>query len=265
MAASAPSGHRVRYWIGTSGYNYPEWKGPFYPRDLPAEKMLAYYARQFASVEINSTFYRMPTERTVAAWAAATPPGFAFTLKAPRRITHEARLRAVDEPVGRFVEVARHLDDKLGALLFQLPPSFQIDLDAIEGLLALLPRTVRVALEFRHPSWHTAEVFDCLRRHGAALCVADSGQVTTPMEVTADHAYFRLRDEGYRPRDLARWARLIAERTAHCRDVFVYFKHEAQGKGPEFARRLMQELGLSWGPPEVGASPVALPARSTRR
>ncbi len=248
---SSSSGREQRFWIGTSGYNYPEWKGHFYPVDLPAEGMLAFYARQFASVEINYTFYRMPTERTLSGWAAATPPHFAFTLKAPRRVTHEARLRRIEEPVGRFVEVALTLGDKLGALLFQLPPSLGKDLEALEGLLALVPPTVRVAVEFRHPSWHAPDVIECLRRHGAALCVADSEKMTTPVEVTARHAYFRLRDEGYQPRDLARWARTITDSTRGCDDVFVYFKHEAQGKGPEFARRLMLELGLSAVSPET--------------
>lgn len=245
MGGSASSDRRPRYWIGTSGYNYPEWRGHFYPRDLAATQMLGYYARHFRSVEINYTFYRMPTERIVAAWAAATPAGFTFTLKAPRRITHEARLRGVADPVGRFVEVALALGDKLGALLFQLPPSFRKDLSALDGLLDLLPRSVRAAVEFRHGSWHADEVFERLREGNVALCVADSEKLTTPVVVTAEFAYFRLRDQGYRPADLARWARTIRQRTRNCQDVFVYFKHEERGIGPEFARRLMQELDLA--------------------
>lgn len=244
-AAPSRAYQRPRYWIGTSGYNYPEWKGIFYPADLAAGSMLRYYAARFSSVEINYTFYRMPTERTVAAWAQATPQAFTFTLKAPRRITHDARLREVDELVRRFVEVALVLGDKLGVLLFQLPPSFRRDLSALDGLLDLLPGTVRAAIEFRHPSWHAAEVFDRLERRKVALCIADSDRLTTPVVVTADFAYFRLRDEGYRAADLARWARTIADHSRSCQDVFVYFKHEAQGKGPEFARRLMQELGVT--------------------
>ena len=225
-------------WIGTSGYNYPEWKGSFYPPTLPASKMLPYYAERFPTVEINYTFYRMPTEAIVQGWHRATPERFALTLKAPKRITHDARLREAGDRVRQFLEVAGTLGSKLGTLLFQLPPNLKKDLPLFD---AFLPR-VRAAFEFRHPSWLDEEVYARLRTRNLALCVADSEKLSTPVEITADYAYFRLRDEGYTPGDIADWANRIRERTAGCGDVFVYFKHEEEGKGPEFAKLLMGEL-----------------------
>jgi len=229
-------------WIGTSGYNYPEWKGTFYPTGLPAAKMLPYYAARFPTVEINYTFYRMPTEKLVSGWAAQTPVPFRLTLKAPRRITHDSRLKNCGELVSAFCAAAGTLGDKLGALLFQLPPQFKKDLAGFDAFLDQLPPKVCAAFEFRHASWLDEEIYDRLRRRNLALCVADSEKMSTPVRVTADYAYFRLRDEGYTPADIARWAETIARETAACRDVYVYFKHEEQGKGPEFARLLMDRL-----------------------
>jgi uncharacterized protein YecE (DUF72 family) len=232
-------------WIGTSGYNYPEWKGSFYPSDLPAAKMLPYYAARFPTVEINYTFYRMPNEKLVGGWAAATPSPYKLTLKAPRRITHDNRLRATGDLVAGFCNVAGTLGDKLGVLLFQLPPNPKKDLALFDAFLEDVPPGARAAFEFRHASWLDDDVFERLARRNLALCVADSEKMSTPVRTTADYAYFRLRDEGYQPEDIARWATTIERDTASCRDVFVYFKHEEQGKGPEFARLLMTHLGLS--------------------
>ena len=231
-----------RVLVGTSGYNYTEWKGSFYPEKLSSKKMLPYYAERFPTVEINYTFYRMPTEQLLAGWSAVTPDHFRFTLKAPRRITHEARLRRCEETTAAFCAAAQTLGVKLGVLLFQLPPSFRKDLAVFDAFVAALPPGVRAAFEFRHPSWHDAEVFERLRARRLALCVADSDRLSTPVEITADYAYFRLRDEGYQPRDIRRWAAAIAASTDACREVFVYFKHEDQGKGPEFARLLIEAL-----------------------
>ena len=232
-------------WIGTSGYNYPEWKGSFYPADLPAAKMLPFYAARFPTVEVNYTFYRMPTEKLVAGWAAQTPAPFKLTLKAPRRITHDSRLKNCGELVDAFCRVAGTLEAKLGALLFQLPPTAKKDLALLDAFLAELPPKVTAAFEFRHPSWFDADLFERLARRNLALCVADSEKMSTPVRVTADYAYFRLRDEGYTADDIRRWAESIARDTASCRDVFVYFKHEEEGKGPLFARLLMECLGLT--------------------
>lgn len=231
-----------RVLVGTSGYNYAEWKGSFYPDKLSSKKMLPFYAERLPTVEINYTFYRMPTPRLLDGWSDLTPDHFRFTLKAPRRITHEARLRGSADPTGAFCAAAQSLGSKLGVLLFQLPPSFRKDLAVFDDFLALLPPGVRAAFEFRHASWHDPEVFERLRSRRLALCIADSERMTTPLEVTADYAYFRLRDEGYRPEDIARWAQTVASITRGCREVFVYFKHEDKGKGPEFARRFVEAL-----------------------
>ena len=229
-------------WIGTSGYNYPEWKGTFYPADLSTAKMLPYYAARFPTVEINYTFYRMPTEKLVSGWASQTPSPFKLTLKAPRRITHDSRLKDCAPLVSTFCQVAGTLGDKLGTLLFQLPPFLKKDLAVFDAFLAALPVGVRAAFEFRHGSWLDNEVYERLSRRNLALCVADSEKMSTPVKMTADYAYFRLRDEGYTAADITRWADTIAQETAASRDVFVYFKHEDEGKGPELAKMLMERL-----------------------
>jgi uncharacterized protein YecE (DUF72 family) len=232
-------------WIGTSGYNYPEWKGSFYPAALPAAKMLPYYAARFPTVEINYTFYRMPNEKLVSGWAAQTPSPYKLTLKAPRRITHDSRLKNCGDLVRAFCSVAGTLGDKLGALLFQLPPNSKKDLAVFDAFLDELPPKVCAAFEFRHASWHDDEVFERLHRRNLALCIADSEKMSTPVRVTADYAYFRLRDEGYTADDITRWAETIARDTASSREVFVYFKHEESGKGPEFAKLLIDLLGIA--------------------
>jgi uncharacterized protein YecE (DUF72 family) len=231
------------FWVGTSGYNYPEWKGSFYPDDLPAKKMLPYYAARFPTVEINYTFYRMPTEKLVAGWAEQTPAPYKLTLKAPRRITHDKRLKDTGDDVKFFCDVAGTLGEKLGTLLFQLPPFLRKDLAVLDTFLGGLPN-VAAAFEFRHASWFDEDVFARLAARNLAVCIADSEKLSTPVRVTADYAYFRLRDEGYQPDDIKRWAETIARDAAACRDVFVYFKHEESGKGPEFARLLMDHLGV---------------------
>ena len=229
-------------WIGTSGYNYPEWRGSFYPEKLAAAKMLPYYAEHFSTVEINYTFYRAPHEKILQGWSSATPDGFRLTLKAPKRITHDARLRECDDRVRQFLETAATLGPKLGALLFQLPPNLKKDVALLDAFLDSFPPRVCAAFEFRHASWLDDEVYGRLRHRNLALCVADSEKMSTPVELTADYAYFRLRDEGYTPEDIRRWADVIRERTATCREVFVYFKHEQSGKGPEFGRLLQEYL-----------------------
>ena len=229
--------------VGTSGYNYPAWKGSFYPDDLPTAKMLPYYAARFPTVEINATFYRMPTAKILAGWAVATPEGFVLALKAPQRITHFARLKNVDDPLRFFCDTARTLGDKLGPLLFQLPPNFKKDTDRLAETLFQLPPDLRCAFEFRHESWLADDVYELLRRRNAALCIADSEAASTPLVATADFGYLRLRDEGYGEADLARWAETIRRLGAGWRDAFVYFKHEESGTGPAFARTLIDLLG----------------------
>jgi uncharacterized protein YecE (DUF72 family) len=228
-------------WIGTSGYNYPEWKGSFYPAALPASKMLAYYSARFPTVEINYTFYRMPNEKLLAGWAAGTPEGFTFTLKAPRRITHDAKLQRVEDLTLTFCRTAATLGSKLAVLLFQLPPTFKKDTEALRNFTELMPEGVRAAFEFRHASWFTADIFEVLRARNLALCVADSEKMSAPVEITADYAYFRLRDEGYQQSDLERWAGVIRG-LDRVNASYVYFKHEEQGLGPEFAKRFITAL-----------------------
>jgi len=230
--------------IGTSGYNYPEWKGSFYPADLPAAKMLPYYAGQFSTVEINYTFYRMPTPKLVAGWCAQVPEQFRFTLKAPRRITHDKRLRPTDvaDSLKAFVIAAAELGPRMGALLFQLPPTFKKDLGVLSEFLALLPPKAPAAFEFRNDSWLSDDVYECLRARQVALCIADSEKRQTPVMTTADFAYLRLRDEGYGPADIDRWADVARDLSTQCADVFVYFKHEDEGKGAAFGQMMRERL-----------------------
>jgi len=231
-----------RLWVGTSGYNYPEWRGSFYPEKLPVAKMLPYYAGSFSTVEINYTFYRTPNEKILAGWSRETPEGFRLTLKAPKRITHIAKLKDCADLLQYFQKTAATLGPKLGAILFQLPPYFRKDLAVLDQFLAWLSPGLCAAFEFRHASWMEPEVFARLRARNLALCVADSEKFSTPLEITASYGYFRLRDEGYSAEDLSRWAVKIRSSAAGCEDVFVYFKHEEAGKGPQFARLMRAAL-----------------------
>jgi uncharacterized protein YecE (DUF72 family) len=230
--------------VGTSGYNYPEWKGSFYPADLPAAKMLPYYASKFPTVEINYTFYRMPTPKLIAGWRAQVPPEFRFTLKAPKRITHDKRLRPADvaESVNGFITAASELGPQMAALLFQLPPNFKKDVGLLKEFLALLPPKTTAAFEFRNASWLEEDVFEALRARNIALCIADSETRETPLISTADYAYFRLRDEGYGDGDIAKWADAAKQLGQSAKDVFVYFKHEDEGKGAAFGQQMMALL-----------------------
>jgi uncharacterized protein YecE (DUF72 family) len=229
-------------WVGTSGYNYPEWRGSFYPEKFPTTKMLPYYAERFSTVEINYTYYRTPNAKILSGWGEVTPQRFKFTLKAPKRITHVARLKDCADLLQYFVKTAATLGPKLGVLFFQLPPYLKKDLALLDAFLDAFPSDVKAAFEFRHQSWLNDEVYARLRAKNLALCVAESEKLSTPVEITADYAYFRLRDEGYTPRDIARWAQTIHDKTSACTDAFVYFKHEEAGKGPEFARLLLEAL-----------------------
>jgi uncharacterized protein YecE (DUF72 family) len=201
--------------------------------------MLAYYVERFTTVEINATFYRMPNEKTVAGWASTAPAGFTYVLKAPQRITHFARLRGVDEPLRYFCDTARSLGDKLGPLLFQLPPNFKKATDRLGELLSILPNGFRVAFEFRHESWFDDEVYTLLRSHNASLCIADTEEGTTPAIATADFGYLRLRAVEYSDDDLQRWIATIDRVGSGWSEAYVFFKHEDSGTGPALARRFM--------------------------
>jgi uncharacterized protein YecE (DUF72 family) len=234
----------VATFIGTSGYNYPEWRGSFYPEKFPTSKMFGYYAERFTTVEINYSFYRLPSESTIQSWAAESPPGFRYTLKAPRRITHDQRLRECQPLVESFCGRAALLGDKLAVLLFQLPPNLRLDLDRFDRFLEWLPAGVPAAFEFRNASWLCEDVYTRLRARNLALCVTDAEDSTTPVVATAGYGYFRLRDEGYSEAGLQAWAERIGAAAAGWDETFIYFKHEEAGKGPEFAATMKQLMGL---------------------
>ena len=223
--------------VGTSGFAYKEWKGSFYPEDIKAKDMLRYYATQLQSVEINNTFYRMPSEGVLREWAEQVPDGFTFVLKAPQLITHRKRLKEVESPAALFFERAGALGPRLGPLLFQLPPNLKKDMARLTTFLAQVSEDRRVALEVRHESWYDDEVYAALRAHDVALCVADTDEAATRFEATAGWGYLRLRRVEYAAADLQAWCARIASQP--WRDAFVFFKHEDEGKGPQFARRFI--------------------------
>ena len=216
----------MRIRVGTSGWNYREWKGPFYPAHMKPAAMLPYYAERFGTVEVNATFYRMPTAKAVAGWAGAVPPEFTFVLKAPQRITHFGRLREVDEPVRAFCDVARGLGAHLGPLLFQLPPNFKKDVGRLGDILYMVPPDLRMAWEFRHESWFADDVYERLRARNAALAIVEDDDSTTPVLATADWGYFRLRAIDYTDAQLSTWVETIRSTGAGWRDAFVFFKHD---------------------------------------
>ena len=230
-----------RVLVGTSGFSYPAWRGPFYPSDLATGEMLRHYAGIFPTVEINHSFYRLPTPALLANWRRQTPPTFRFALKAPQRITHQLRLRDATEITQRFVTLASTLGDQCGPLLFQLPPHLRADVSRLEEFLGTLPPHTDAAFEFRHPSWFTDTVYELLARRRVALCIADCDTLTTPLVATAPFAYLRLRRDDYSEADLGDWARRIREITRWKR-AYVYLKHDEAGKAPALAQVLVAAL-----------------------
>jgi uncharacterized protein YecE (DUF72 family) len=231
---------RMRTLVGTSGYNYDAWKGAFYPETLAKAKMLSFYASQLPTVEINYTFYRMPTQKALEGWAAQVPEPFRFALKAPQRITHHKRLLGAGDELEYFTRIARTLGARLGPLLFQLPPNFKKDAARLHDFLEALPPGFAPAFEFRHTSWLDDGVYQQLRDAGAALCVADTDEMETPLVRTARFGYFRLRREDYGDAQLRAWAERIG--AGGFDEVFVYFKHEDEARGPAFARKMISFL-----------------------
>lgn len=222
----------MRVAAGTSGFSYKEWQGSFYPEKLPPARMLEFYTERLPAVELNNTFYRMPAEALIAGWEKKSPADFRFVLKAPRSMTHSRKLVDCAEPLGRFVQVASRLGQKLGPLLFQLPPTFKQNVEQLETFLALLPAGVRAAFEFRHPSWYDETTFAALRRHDAALCTADVDDVEPPPVIaTASFGYLRLRRLDYTPEQLAGWAEQVQRQPFD--EAYVFFKHEV--KAPALA------------------------------
>jgi uncharacterized protein YecE (DUF72 family) len=229
----------ARVFIGTSGYSYPEWKGNFYPEKMAAKEMLRYYAERFPTVEINNTFYRMPSESLLRGWAEQVPETFSFVIKAPKRITHDRRLKECGEPLEVLWRATSVLGAQLGPLLFQLPPNFRKDVPRLQAFFDELPERRRMAFEFRHASWFDDEVYEVLKAQRAALCVADTGEEpVVPLVATTDWGYLRLRREEFSDTELRDWASRIREQP--WRDAYVFLKHEEEGKGPKLAARLME-------------------------
>ncbi|WP_038169210.1 DUF72 domain-containing protein [Verrucomicrobium sp. BvORR106] len=242
---------------GTSGFQYPEWKGKFYPADLSLAKMLTYYSSQFGSTEINYTFRSTPSTKTIQRWHDETPDAFRFALKAPQKVTHFAKLKDCSDVMESFFESVQGLGPKTGPVLLQLPPTFKTDPARLQSFLKSLnppkksskaqdassPR--RLAFEFRHESWFTDDVYGILSEHGAALCLAESEDLETPCVTTADFGYLRLRREDYKPANLKRWAKFVHDKrdASTWSEAFIYFKHEETGVGPEFAKSFMKLLG----------------------
>lgn len=226
----------MNLYTGTSGFAYKEWKGAFYPEDLRNDDMLAYYAGQFRSVEINNSFYRMPAEKTLVQWTGQVPPTFRFVLKAPQRITHFTRMKEESkDPLQYFLKVSGVLGEQRGPLLFQLPPNLKLDLPRLQTFLSWIPQGVRCAFEFRHASWYDDAVFDALRAHNASLCVADTEEEQAPRVATADWGYLRLRRVAYSDADVQEWAEWT--HLQPWSDAFVFFKHEDAATGPRLAKQ----------------------------
>ena len=227
----------MRILVGTSGWSYKGWKGSFYPADLAADDMLRHYATRLPTVEINNSFYRIPREKVLMDWAAQVPPEFSFVLKASRRITHINRLATEDDSLAYFMRTVNVLGDRLGPTLFQCPPSLRLDLERLRAFLALIPRTWRAALEFRHASWFTDEVYQLLREHDAALVAAEEDEDATPLVPTASWGYIRLRRTLYQPAELEAWASRIQSQPWS--EAYVFLKHDEEGgTGPEAATAL---------------------------
>jgi uncharacterized protein YecE (DUF72 family) len=228
-------------YAGTSGYSYKQWKGSFYPEKLPDREMLSFYAQHFSTVEINHSFYRMPNESVLDNWAKSVPEGFRFALKANQKITHIQRLKNTESTLKRFLEVASVLQngDHLGPILVQLPPNFKFDQPLLEDFLALRPAAFQFAFEVRHASWYQEETYAVLRKHNTALCLAETDKDKPPDVVTANFTYARLRREDYTLKQLGEWKKRFDAWTKQGVDVYVYCKHEDEGKAPAYARILL--------------------------
>lgn len=231
----------AQLFAGTSGWAYPSWKPDFYPQKLAQKKFLNHYATQLNAVEVNFTFRQLVKETTLQNWLAETPAGFRFTIKAHQVITHIKRLKGTEDFVPRFLATIEPLASvsKLGPVLFQLPPNLKVDLEVLRGFLAILPKRLQAAFEFRHTSWFSDETYGALREHNAALCVAETEDITTPEVTTADFNYYRFRKPNYPPDERKAMVERIEQHLGAGRDVFAYFKHEDTPEGAIYARELL--------------------------
>ena len=231
----------MKFFVGTSGYAYKEWKGSFYPEKIKPAEMLPYYAERFAAVEINNTFYRMPDAATVESWTGQVPASFRFVLKAPQTITHRKRLRNVEEETEQFLTTSEVLKKRRGPLFFQLPPNFKKDLPRLTDFLSLIGKQADVAFEFRHGSWFDDETYEALRKHRCALCWADADDTPEPpLVATAGWGYVRLRRAEYTKKQLATW--LERFRKQEWKEASIFFKHEETGTAPKFGAQLLELL-----------------------
>jgi uncharacterized protein YecE (DUF72 family) len=247
----------VRLRIGTSGWQYDDWRGPFYPEELPQRGWLGFYAGEFGTVEVNNSFYRLPERETFERWRSQTPSGFVVAVKASRFITHLKRLRDPEEPVGLLWERATGLDDRLGPILFQLPPRFPVDVDRLRRLIGALPAGMRPAFEFRDPSWHADDVFGLLDAAGAALVWPDRPGLRHTLPITGGWLYVRFHQgtvggPGYRRDKLRRWASRIA--AADADETYLYFNNDPTGAAIRDARTMIELLSEKMEPWNPGGS-----------
>jgi uncharacterized protein YecE (DUF72 family) len=237
--------------IGTSGWHYKHWRGPFYPEALPPRDMLAFYAKRFDTVELNNTFYRLPTPHALKLWRDGTPDGFCFAIKGSRYLTHMRKLTDPEAGLARFLPLVEILGDKLGPIIFQLPPHWRLNRDRLEQFLSALPDWHRYAFEFRDPTWHVPEVFSLLERYNAAFCLYELAGVSSPIQLTADFVYVRLHGPGkayqgsYSARALRTWTDRIREWSTRLKAVYFYFDNDQAGFAAQNAlslRRLVARL-----------------------
>ena len=229
----------MKFWVGTSGYSYKEWKGTFYPEKLPDKEMLNYYSEKLQAVEINNTFYRMPKESMLENWAEQVPKNFQFALKASRRISHQKRLKEVEGETEYLFKTAATLEKRLGVILFQFPPYFRKNMERLENFLQLLPEGSHSAFEFRHESLFDEELYDCLKKKNCALCLSDTAEKPIKkLTSTANWGYLRLRKMDYNDNELKEWAKRI--KSEKWESAFVFFKHEDEGAGPKMAARFLE-------------------------
>lgn len=235
--------------IGTSGWHYKHWVGPFYPEGLPPSKMLGYYLQFFETVEINNSFYRLPSEEAFEAWRSGTPPGFCFAVKGSRFITHNKKLKDPEPALERLLPKVEVLGEKLGAILFQLPPGWHINLDRLEYFLRILPREYHYSFEFRNDSWNVEAVYEVLRRYNAAYCIFHLAGFQSPLEITADYTYIRLHGPGgkyqgsYGDAELKEWAARIRSWSGRLKTVYVYFDNDQGAYAVRNALRLRELAG----------------------
>jgi len=239
---------KKRIHIGTSGWHYAHWKGPFYPEDFASERFLSWYADRFSTVEVNNTFYKVPEEKTLRGWKKSVSPDFIFSVKASRYITHMKKLKDSRKPVANFLDQIQVLGDKIGPVLFQLPPNWKVNPGRLKAFLDCLPGERRYAFEFRDPSWFDKRVYNLLERKGAAFCIYDFDRRQSPKEITSDFVYIRLHGPDgaykgqYSTQCLDGWAGALSAWIGEVDEVFCYFDNDQEGFAAQDAMKLQKML-----------------------